>query len=94
MSVDADDEPDEPTEPSPFLLALAAVIRTRRKRLGMTQSALGLEVGQSQRRVYEWEHGSRDLRLSGSLVPLAAALQMSVTALIAAVEVELADASG
>ncbi|HEX4806840.1 MAG TPA: helix-turn-helix transcriptional regulator [Conexibacter sp.] len=89
--LDPDDE--EPKEPDPFLIALGVVIRSRRERLGMTQAALGLEVGQSQRRVWEWEQGSRDLRLSGSLVPLAAALRMSITALVSAVEVEFHDAA-
>jgi transcriptional regulator with XRE-family HTH domain len=84
---------EEPKEPDPFLIALGAAVRSRRERLGMTQAALGLEIGQSQRRVWEWERGKRDLRLSGSLVPLAAALNMTVTALVSAAEVEFHDAA-
>jgi transcriptional regulator with XRE-family HTH domain len=80
-------------ESDPFLAALGAAIRTRREHLGITQAALGLEIGASQRRVWEWEHGRRDLRLAGSLVPLAAALRMTTAALLSAAEVELADAA-
>lgn len=80
-------------EPDPFLAALGSAIRNRRERLGLTQAALGLEIGASQRRIWEWEHGRRDLRLSGSLLPLAAALRMSLAALVSAAEVELADAA-
>jgi len=79
-------------ELDPMLVALGAAIRSRRERLGLTQAALGLEIGASQRRVWEWEHGRRDLRLVGSLAPLAVALRMSVTALLAAAETELSDA--
>jgi transcriptional regulator with XRE-family HTH domain len=76
----------------PLLPALGAVIRARRERLGLTQQALGNAVGGvSQRRVWEWEHGQRDLRLAGSLRPLADALRMSMSALLAAAEVELRD---
>lgn len=84
---------DEPKEPDAFLIALGAAVRSRREQLGMTQAALGLEIGQSQRRVWEWEQGRRDLRVSGSLVPLAAALRMTVTALVSAAEVAFHDAA-
>lgn len=78
-------------EPDPFLLALGATIRARRKELGMTQDALALALSASQRRIWEWENARRDLRLSTSLRPLAKALGMSVSALLSAAEVRFED---
>jgi transcriptional regulator with XRE-family HTH domain len=80
-------------EPDPFLVALGAAIRARRTDLGMTQAELGLAVGASQRRVWEWENAKRDLRLTSSLRPLAAALRMSGSALMSAAEVRFEDES-
>jgi len=80
-----------PRESDPFLIALGETIRARRRELGLTQSALALAVGTTQRRIWEWESARRDLRLSTSLRPLAAALDMSTSALMSAVEVRFND---
>ena len=79
--------------PDPYLTALGVAIRRRREHLGLSQDALALEIGTSQRRIYEWERGMRDLRMAGSMVAIAAALRMSPVALMAATEVELTDAA-
>lgn len=78
-------------EPDLFLVALGATIRARRTELRMTQAALGLEIGVTQKMVWTWEHAKHDLRLSTSLRPLAAALGMTASQLMSAAEVRFGD---
>jgi DNA-binding XRE family transcriptional regulator len=77
--------------PDPFLVALGEAIRARRTHLRLSQVALATAIGVSQRRIYDWEHGLRDVRLVGSLVPLAAGLNMTVVALLVQADVVFHD---
>jgi transcriptional regulator with XRE-family HTH domain len=75
---------------TPFLIALGAVLRERRRELGLSQQQLATIASISQRRVWEWEQGRRNAGIE-TLRKYVEHMDLPLIAAIARADVLLAD---
>lgn len=75
-----------------YAAGLGRALRRRREQLGLSQTAVALELGDgaTQSRVWEWESGDKLIRID-TLLRVCAALRISIVAVMAAAETHARD---